>query len=110
MADREIEVVFIGSDNLVEIRNLRDEVAGVLLEGAAVTARVLDAASGDPVAGVPDPVAFVEVSGFKGLYRGVIPDAATLTVGQRLKIEITADGGAGKKRRFVVEARAREED
>ena len=99
------EIVYLNSDNVIEVSNLRDTIADVLLNttdypGLTVTARVLTSA-GVVVSGTADPITLTEVTGYKGLFRGTIPDTASFTNGDEGTVEVTADAGAGLKRVFV---------
>ncbi len=104
------------SDNVVEVKNLRDTLAGTLLTtvlkpSLTVTGRMLDAAD-VAVSNVADPFSFTEVSGKKGLFRATIPDiAGPLVVGDTGSFRITADTTvAGELRVFVIEYVVVEED
>lgn len=93
-------VFFENTDMTLKTVNLRNKITKVLVEGATVTARILDSA-GDPVAGVSDPVVFVEQVGFKGLYHGALPDTATLANGAKGTILWISDAGAGLHREWT---------
>lgn len=93
-------VFFENTDMTLKTVNLKNKITRVLVEGATVTARVLDSA-GDPVAGVSDPVTCVEQVGFKGLYFGALPDTATLPNGANGTILWVADAGAGLHREWT---------
>lgn len=86
--------IFVNTDMVLEVANLKDVVADTLITGATVTARVLDS-GGSPVTGVADPITLTEIGGSSGLYRGTIPDTASITEGETGTIVITADGGTG---------------
>ena len=92
--------LFENTDMVMKIINLRNDITGVLQTGATITARILDSA-GAPVAGISDPVTFVEQVGFKGLYHGPIPDTATLANGDTGTILFVADVGAGLHREWT---------
>lgn len=101
------ETIYLDSDNVIEVSNLRDTIADVLLNttdypSLTVGARVLDSA-GQAVSGVADPITLTEITGFKGLFRGTIPDTASFSNGDEGTVEVTADAGAGLKRVFVFE-------
>lgn len=100
MASRD-ELV-LGSDMLIELANLRDASTGTLVEGATVTGQVLDD-EGSPVASVPNPITFTEVSGRSGLYRGEIPAAAGYANGDDVAVKVTAVK-TGKTRIFTTMA------
>ena len=93
-------VLYENTDMTPKTVNLRNKITNVLVEGATVSARVLDSA-GDAVVGVSDPVVFVEQVGFKGLYHGAIPDTASLSNGDTGTIVFTSDAGAGLHREWT---------
>lgn len=86
--------IFVNTDTVIEVKNLRNTITGALITGATVTARVLDS-SDVAVTGVGDPLTLTEVPGNEGLYRATIPDTAAIVEGDTGTIVITADGGAG---------------
>lgn len=92
--------LFENTDMVMKVVNLRNKVTKQLQTGAAVTARVLDEL-GAAVAGISDPVVFVEQVGKKGLYHGQIPDTATLVNGDTGTILWVADAGAGLHREWT---------
>lgn len=112
MAQREF--VYLDSDNIVEVANLREVASQKLLNttdfpGLVVTYRMLDS-TGTPVVGVTDPVSMTEITtdpetgeARKGLFRGGLPDTATLAAGETGTFVITADAGAGLKRDITFE-------
>lgn len=100
-AQAEEEVLFENSDSVIVVSNLKDTIADVLLTGATVTARVLDS-GGSPVSGVADPLTLTEIVSSNGLYRGTIPDTASLSDGDTGTIVVTADGGAGLQRVWTI--------
>lgn len=104
MAD--CEIVHYESDTLVLLKHLRNKLTQVLVSAATVTAQVLDS-DGAPVAGVPDPITLDPVAGQAGAYSGVIPDTASLSVGDEVTVKIVADNGAGQKRTFTIEAQVK---
>lgn len=89
-------IVFFGNDNFLEL-TLTDSVLGTAITGATVTAVFKDS-DGTPIAGL-NPITLTYVTA--GLYRGLVPDDATLTEGDRVTVEITADDGANRKGFYV---------
>jgi hypothetical protein len=86
--------IFVNTDMVLAVENFTDSVSGALITGATVTADVFD--SDDMlVTGAGSPITLVEVVGAVGLYRGTIPDTASIVVEDTGTIVITADGGAG---------------
>ena len=94
--------IFQGSDTVLEVANLKNRLTGLLVTGATVTASVFDAA-GDAVSGAGNPITLAEVANFDGLYRGTLPDAAVLVIGDAGTIVYTASGGAGLQREWTLE-------
>lgn len=99
-----LEVLYMNSDNLMKVSNLRDfSLANKpLVSGATVTARVLDATTG---AVIVSGLSLPAISGKVGCYQGTIPSTVVFTEGQLVFVEITADAGAGKKRIWKIEAK-----
>lgn len=87
MASR--DTLILASDLIIVLSNLRDAVTGDLVEGATVTGRVLDD-NGSPVASIPDPITFSEISGSSGLYHGDIPKEAGYVNGDDVDVKVTA--------------------
>ena len=94
--------LFQGSDMALEVANLKNKLTGELVTGATVTASIFDAA-GDAVSGAGNPITLAEITGFDGLYRGTLPDAAVLVIGDLGTIVYTASGGAGLAREWTLE-------
>ena len=90
-----IEVIYLANDTLLELRDLRAETTGALMEGATVTAVLKDAA-GTTVA----TISLLEVEA--GLYRGTLPYSTALTLNARYTATITADAGAGRRGTWTV--------
>jgi len=93
--------IFVNTDMVLEVENLRDTVTDALITGATVTARVLDDLD-VAVTGVPDPITLTEVVGGTGLYRATIPDTAAIVEDDSGTIVLTADGGAGLGREWTL--------
>jgi len=94
--------LFLTSDMVIEVSNLRNTVTDALVTGATVTADVLDS-DGNDVTGAGNPISFSEVAGYNGLYRGSIPDTASLSLGDVGTLVVTADAGAGLLRTWTIE-------
>jgi len=77
------------SDNTITVRNFKNVVSDALQTGATVTMDVLDSDS-MAVSMAGNPISLTEVAGRSGLYRGTIPNAAVLVLGDEGTIEVTA--------------------
>ncbi len=99
-----VRVLFHESDNLLELDGLQDALTLAFINNATVTARVLDRA-GTEVTGQTWPLTLGYVAASDGDYRGNLSDTLALDKGQVVTVEIIADGGAGLKRKFEIEAR-----
>ena len=86
-----IEVIAIGSDNLVRLDGLTNFSTGVYINNATVSFTLTDA-NGNVVL---NNVAMSYVASSNGRYEGVIPNTSTstFTVGAYYTIAITATGG-----------------
>ncbi len=89
-----VKLMVHASDNLIRFKNAKKETDGSVITGATVTARVLDKAGNVKASGV----AMADQGA--GLYEGTITDtdAAAMTKGELVTLEITFDGGAGLKK------------
>ncbi len=90
------EILYLDSDNLLRVKNLRNVSTGGLVSGASVTAQVLDQ-SNMVVGGIPDPITLSAVVGRNGWYEGVIPDTADVSIGEIVKVKVVATVGALKR-------------
>lgn len=102
-----VQIVLRGNDNVIELDELKNEVAGTFLNAATVTVTVVDS-GGTQVAGQTWPLTMNYVSGSDGKYRGTIEDVAVFnlfspsgavskTQGFNYIAKVTADGGTGLK-------------
>lgn len=105
------EVVIILSDNVIEVRRLRNTVTGALQSSATVEATIKDS-NGDNLTGITQPITLSAVSGTDGLYRGSFPaqdisGPTAVVVGTLLTVIITANAGAGlyRTKTFVAEVK-----
>jgi len=97
------ETIYIDSDNLVTLDALYDSAAAAYVNDATVTVTLTDRA-GNEVSGETWPVTLSYVSGSDGKYRGTLTDSLSLSANKRYTAKVTADGGAGKKMVWYVEA------
>ena len=87
--------LYLGSDNIVEVRNLTNQATGVIDTGASVVCTLTDR-SGNEVAGATWPVSLTHVSA--GTYRAVLPDDLVLIDKRRYIATIVATGSGGDKK------------
>lgn len=89
-----IEVIAIGSDNLVRLDALNNASTGAYVNNATVTFTLRD--SGGNVVGSLQNVPMAYVAGSNGRYEGTIPNSvsSSLTVNGQYTIEITATSGS----------------
>ncbi len=87
-------VLLYGNDNLLEVRGLRDEVAGSYLNSATVSVTVIDA-TGANVGGASWPMALAYVTGSNGNYRGTLPYTLGIAEGSRYTAIVQVNGGPG---------------
>ena len=81
-----LEVLAIGSDNLVRLDSLTNTSSAAYINGATVSFVLVDS-NGNTVVSTT-PMSFV--SGSNGRYEGTIPHSTTLTLNAKYAIQITA--------------------
>lgn len=101
-----INVLFVGNDNILEVSDLKNELTGADLNAATVTVTLKDAA-GANVTGDTWPKTMTYVTGSKGTYRTTLLYSMPLTAGDRYNAVISANGGAGLQASWTVECVAR---
>ncbi len=94
-----MSILLYKNDNLIEVDELKDEVAGTFLLTATVTAVLKDAAG----ATIGSSITLTFVAGSDGKYQGNVPDDLAVSLGDRGTAEITADDGANKRAFWIVE-------
>jgi hypothetical protein len=104
---KEVLKIFVNTDMVLEVGNLRDSITDALITGATVTARVLDELD-VLVVGTSDPITLTEVVGSAGLYRGTVPDTASLVAGDTGTIVLSADAGSGLNAEWTLNYRVEE--
>ena len=97
-----VSVLWVGSDNVLEVSGLRNGMTGALLTSASVTVHLRDQAGAD-AGGGSWPQAMAEDSEIPGTYRTTLADTLTLTPGVRLTAEIIADGGPGLRASWFID-------
>lgn len=87
-----LEVLSIGSSNLVRLDALTNASSGAFVNGATVTFTLKDAA-GSVVSGL-SAVSMPYVASSNGRYEGTIPSTAALTLNALYMLEITSTSGS----------------
>lgn len=89
---RSSESVYVGNDNILELRGLRDEITGVWVNNATVTITVTGAAGA--VAGESWPKDMSYVIDSDGVYRTTLGAAAQIVDGGRYEavIDVVVSG------------------
>lgn len=98
--------LYMGSDTILELAGLKNELNGADLNAATVTVTLRDA-DGQEVGGETWPKALTYVAGSKGVYRATLPHTLALVANARYTGVVTADGGAGLRARWDIECIAR---
>lgn len=98
----DVQTLYYGSDMLLEVAGLRDDVTGDYLNTATVTV-TLKTATGVNVTGETWPLAMTYVTSSNGVYRATLKDTLSLTANARYVATVSADGGAGKMARWDLD-------
>jgi hypothetical protein len=86
-----IEVLAIGSDNLVRLDSLTNTSSAAYINNATVSFTLTDA-NGNTVGSLSN-VTMSYVSGSNGRYEGIVPSSTTLVLNALYTVTITATGG-----------------
>lgn len=86
--------------HVIELVDLKDDVAGTYINNATVTAVLKDEAD-EEIAGISWPLTMAYVTASNGKYRGVLSHLLETTVGARLWAEVTASAAPGQYYRRV---------
>jgi len=89
------EVIYINSDNIVEVLGVENVPTSEYLNNADVTLTLVDAASKVEIIGQTWPLTLSYVTGSDGDYRGTIRNEAVLNPHQQLIAQVTVDAGEG---------------
>lgn len=112
-----VDLVFLASDNLIQVTKVSSKATGASINDATVTLLRLvedlgedadgNAIDGDTVSGSTD-IDCPPVAGTDGAYNGILPHAvaATLTQGGAYAGYVEIDGGAGRLKTFRRKLRA----
>lgn len=101
-----INILYVGNDNILELDSLKNDLTGADLNAATVSVTLKDSA-GANVAGSSWPLAMTYVAASNGTYRATLGYAIALVAGGRYTATITADAGAGLHASWAVECVAR---
>lgn len=102
-----IHVLYVSNDHVLEVSGLKNELTGAALNGATVTATLVDDTGAD-VGGDDWPKTMNYVASSAGVYRCSLSYAMTLTAGSRYEARITADAGNGLRAYWTMECVARD--
>lgn len=87
-------VLYVGDNtHIVELIDLRDHLGAVQLDASVSLTDLIDAKSGDDVAGVTLPLSMLHVA--DGLYRAILPYNITIAEGRKYYATIKAVGSQG---------------
>jgi hypothetical protein len=93
-----MDKIYLGSDNLMKWENFLNAQTGARITGATVTAKLYnDNEVGGPTQ-LGATVTLSEDASTANYYGTIADDHADIAVGMTVRVELTADGGAGLKR------------
>jgi hypothetical protein len=84
-----LEILAIGSDNLVRLDLLTNASTGIYINNATVTFSLLDSSANAIISNS----SMSNIAGQNGRYEGTIPYTTSLTLNAQYTIQITATGG-----------------
>jgi len=93
------QILFTLNDMILELQGFKDVVADTFINNATVTVTLVDK-DGTNVAGETWPLTMVFVGASNGVYRATLKDTLTVTLGEVLTAQISANGGAGLQGRW----------
>ena len=91
----------INSDNIIELRGLKNATSGQAITTATVSITLTEKITGTAVSGVTWPLSLTHVA--SGTYRGNIPDDAVLNRALSYIGTIIADNGVNQHREWCEE-------
>jgi len=97
--------VFILSDNLITVSGLINNISGLYINDAVITATVVDR-NGVEVAGFVWPLTLTYISLSDGLYRGTVPYDVEFVNRTTYIIKIDIDGGPGLRQHRECKVKA----
>ena len=83
--------LLIANDNLIKLVGLKNEVTGLFVNDAVVTATLFDSLNNE-VPGQTWPVTLVFVTASNGDYQATLQDTVQITAGIFYRLQINADG------------------
>ena len=86
------EIIFVGNDNLVKVNGLQDELDDSYVNSLTGTSSMTDELGVE----IATP-SFAYVAASNGDYTANIMDTVAIVAGKCYELQITFDGGAGKK-------------
>jgi len=86
--------VYVLSDNLITVSGLINNISGLYINDAVITATVTDR-SGVEVPGFAWPLTLTYIASSDGVYRGTVPYDVEFVNRQAYIIKLTINGGAG---------------
>ncbi len=101
------EVIYIQSDNIIEVLGVLNVATGQHINSADVTLTLVDASSGDEIENETWPILLDYVSDSNGDYRGVIRNDVGISQNQSLIAKVKVDGGFGLVRYWERQCIAR---
>ena len=88
----------INSDNVIELRGLKDVISGDTITSATVTVTLKQ--GGTNVSGATWPLSMPHVA--SGLYRAILPDALVLNANLAYIATVVADNGADQHKEWCI--------
>lgn len=95
------EVLYVGNDQLIELRGLADSSTGEPVDDAIVSCTMREIGGAD-VAGQSWPITMAAVADASGVYRATLPYTLPLVAGARYMLRIDVNAGAGLRGRWDV--------
>jgi hypothetical protein len=96
------EILFMQSDNLIEVSGVKNVATDAYLNSATVTVTLKDAGTDINLSGQSWPLTLSYVPESNGNYRGTITNDVLTTSGQRLKAAVSVDAGEGLSRYWEI--------
>lgn len=90
-------IFYRGNTAIVRIRGLRDANRNYLDDATVLMVSLVDESTGEAVDGVSTPVDMEYVADSDGVYEGVIPHNADVTVGHRYIATVRAESTGGHR-------------
>jgi hypothetical protein len=89
----------INSDNVIELRNLKDTISGNTITTATVTVTLVDS-NGTEVTGATWPLSMPHI--VSGLYRAILPNELVLSNALTYVATVVADNGDEQHKEWCV--------